>query len=53
MIKPDKAGLENMAAEELSYGHSSGLIEDKAAFVDDIVSGKSVFKTVSAGRPNY
>ena len=47
MIKPDKAGLENMAAEELSYGHSSGLIEDKAAFVDDIVSGKSVFKTVA------
>ncbi|MEO6723546.1 MAG: nuclear transport factor 2 family protein [Ferruginibacter sp.] len=46
MLKPDKTGLENMAAEELSYGHSGGLIEDKVAFVDDIVTGKSVFKTV-------
>ena len=47
MVKPDKAGLENLAADELSYGHSNGLIEDKAAFVDDIVTGKSIFKSAN------
>ena len=47
MIAPDKAALENMAAAELSYGHSNGLIEDKAAFVDDFVTGKSIFKSVN------
>lgn len=43
MVDADKAALENIAAEELSYGHSTGRIEDKAAFVDVIVSGKNDF----------
>ena len=47
MVDADSATLAMLTLPELSYGHSSGLIEDKAAFVDDIVSGKSVFKTVS------
>lgn len=46
MITPDKTALENLAAAELSYGHSNGLVEDKAAFVDDFVTGKSIFKSV-------
>ncbi len=43
MVDADKAVLENIAAEELSYGHSNGRIEDKAAFVEAIVSGKNDF----------
>jgi ketosteroid isomerase-like protein len=43
MQDADKAALENIAAEELSYGHSNGKIEDKAAFVEAIVSGKNDF----------
>lgn len=43
MQDADKAVLENIAAEELSYGHSNGRIEDKAAFVEAIVSGKNDF----------
>ena len=39
MLAPDKAALENLAADELSYGHSNGLIEDKAAFVENLASG--------------
>ena len=33
MITPDKGILEDLAAVELSDDHSSGMIEDKAAFV--------------------
>lgn len=43
MIAADKSTLENIAAEELSYGHSSGLVEDRAQFVDHFVSKKTVF----------
>jgi ketosteroid isomerase-like protein len=46
MIDADKASLENLAADDLTYGHSSGTIEDKAAFVEAIASGKSDFKSI-------
>jgi len=46
MVASDKATLESMTADELSYGHSNGLIEDKAAFVDQFVTGKSDFVTI-------
>jgi len=46
MIDGDKAGLQNSTADQLSYGHSSGRVEDKATFVDNIVTGKSDFVTI-------
>jgi hypothetical protein len=46
MVDGDKTGLQILAADELSYGHSNGLIQDKAAFVEAIASGKNVFKTI-------
>lgn len=46
MIDPDKATFEALAANELSYGHSGGKIEDKAAFMDAFLSGKSDFVTI-------
>jgi hypothetical protein len=46
MIKPDKAVLQDLAADELVYGHSSGMIEDKAAFVDEFVLARSVFTSI-------
>lgn len=47
MIDAKKAVLESLAAEELSYGHSGGHIENKAEFVDKIVSGRSDFVTIA------
>jgi ketosteroid isomerase-like protein len=47
MIAADKATLGELVAEDLSYGHSSGLIEDKAAFIDEFVKGTSVFTSIS------
>lgn len=46
MVDADKATLEKLSDEKLSYGHSSGKIEDKAAFVSNIVSGKSDFVSI-------
>ena len=47
MIAGDKNALENLSADELSYGHSSGKVEDKAAFVDQFVQGTTVFKSIN------
>ena len=38
MVGADKAQLEELVADQLSYGHSGGVIETKAQFVDVIVS---------------
>lgn len=46
MVDADKSMLENLVADELSYGHSSGAMEDKTTFVDVIASGKNDYKTL-------
>lgn len=46
MLDGDRSQLEAVAAEKLSYGHSGGKVEDKAAFVESIASGKSDFVSI-------
>ena len=45
-IDPDKAVLEKLLHEDLSYGHSSGTIETKAMLIESLVSNNSDFKTM-------
>jgi hypothetical protein len=47
MINPDQPALEQIFADQLSYGHSDGRVQTKAEFVDALVNGKSVFKSIS------
>lgn len=47
MVDADKSALESLAAEDLTYGHSSGQLENKQEFVDKIVSGKSDFTSIN------
>ncbi len=47
MIDPNEAVLNKLAADQLTYGHSSGKVEDKTAFVQTLVTGKSDFVTVT------
>lgn len=46
MLAADKAKLESLVADQLSYGHSAGVIQDKAVFVDVIASKKTVYKSI-------
>lgn len=46
MVDADSAMLEKLTLPKLSYGHSSGHIDDHTAFVQKIVSGKSDFVTL-------
>ncbi|PWE38012.1 nuclear transport factor 2 family protein [Pseudomonas prosekii] len=46
MLHKDIPALEKLTAPTLSYGHSSGKVQDKKAFIADIETGKSAFKTL-------
>ncbi len=46
MISADAQQLKELTATELNYGHSGGHVEDQAAFIEKIVSGKSDFVTI-------
>ena len=45
-IAADKSALEKLTAAELSYGHSSGRLENKAEFIEGLTSGRSGFSTI-------
>jgi hypothetical protein len=46
MLAADKAQLDTLVADQLSYGHSGGVIQTKAEFVDVIASKKTVYKSI-------
>ena len=46
MVNGDKATLEKLTEEKLSYGHSSGHIDDKKVFVEKLTNGSSDFVTI-------
>ena len=48
MVRADKALLETVTVDELSYGHTSGVIENKLEFIDAIVGDtkRDVFKQI-------
>jgi ketosteroid isomerase-like protein len=47
MISADRTKLEAAAADALTYGHSSGRLENKEQFVAAIVEGRSVFRSIN------
>ena len=46
MIAADTAALNTLTMPELSYGHSGGAVQDKAAFINALATGKSDFVTL-------
>lgn len=46
MIATDGPALDKLTAAELSYGHSSGRLENKAQFIEGLTSGKSSFGAI-------
>ncbi len=50
MLAADKAKLESLLADQLSYGHSSGKLEDKATVIDVIASKKTVYKSIELSK---
>jgi hypothetical protein len=47
MIDANETVLQSLTSNKLTYGHSSGAIEDKKLFVGNIVNNKSDFVTMN------
>lgn len=46
MIDADSSALDKLSAMQLSYGHSSGVVENKTEFISKIITGKSNFVSI-------
>jgi len=51
MMAADKAKLEALTADGLSYGHSSGRVETKAQFIGVIADKKTIYKSITLSDP--
>lgn len=47
LIDADSAQLDQLTDRRLSYGHSSGVVESKQAFMDKLLTGKSDFISIA------
>ena len=46
----DKTQLEALCAEQLSYGHSGGRVENKAQFIEGVMTRKAIVKSIPMQR---
>ena len=46
LIDPDKSTLDALVLDELTYGHSSGVIQDKTTFEEALLNKSSDFVTI-------
>ncbi len=47
MVNPDKAALEALVSDQVSYGHSSGKLEGRTSFIESLTSGSSDFVKIN------
>ncbi len=46
LIDPDSTVLKQLVSDKVSYGHSSGVVQNRAAFIEALLNGKSDFVTI-------
>jgi len=46
MVDPNMEALEKITLPELSYGHSSGVVQNQTEFIEALTSGKSDFVSI-------
>ena len=47
LLKADKAQLERLSADQLSYGHSDGRVQNKPEFIDGVMTRKATVKSIN------
>ncbi|WP_395713712.1 nuclear transport factor 2 family protein [Reyranella sp.] len=51
MIAADKAKLDALLSDQLSYGHSAGRLETKAIFMDVVAGKRTIYKSITLTEP--
>lgn len=52
LVNPEKTALQHITAEGLTYGHSSGLIQNREEFIDDLINGPFNFIAINTSDQN-
>ena len=47
LLAQDKAALEALVSDQLSYGHSSAVVQNKAEFVNGVMTRKATVKSIA------
>ena len=47
LLSADKGQLQQLTAAQLSYGHSSGKVQNKAEFIDGVITRKALVKSLT------
>jgi len=47
LLKGDKAQLERLSADQVSYGHSDGRVQNKAEYIDGVMTRKATVKSIT------
>jgi len=47
IVNPEKSVFDSITADEITYGHSSGLVQNKEEFIDDLINGDFDFSSVN------
>jgi len=47
LLKADKAQLARLTADQLSYGHSDGRVQNKPEFIDGVMTRKATVKSLT------
>lgn len=47
LIHPEKQSLDKLISDDVSYGHSIGLVQDKAGIIDGLLHGPFHFITIN------
>jgi ketosteroid isomerase-like protein len=47
LLKADKPQLERLTADQVSYGHSDGRVQNKAEFIDGVMTRKAIVKSIT------
>jgi ketosteroid isomerase-like protein len=47
LLEADKAQLQQLSADQLSYGHSDGRVQTKVQFIDGVMTRKAIVKTLA------
>lgn len=50
LIHPEKEKLKKITSENLTYGHSSGILENQSEFIDALVNGPFDFLSIATSQ---
>lgn len=47
IINKERLPLDQVTSDKLTYGHSSGIVQTKSEFIDDVINGPFTFGSIS------